>query len=47
MTIAVTFCDKPEQERRENKQGYSSFGWSETKSLPHFAEFETPIVVNH
>jgi hypothetical protein len=42
MIVAVTFCDQPEQERRENKQGYSSFGWSESKFFPQLSQPEMP-----
>jgi hypothetical protein len=45
--VTVTFCDQPEHERSNHEQRYSSFGRRETESLPHFTEFETPVLVNH
>jgi hypothetical protein len=47
MSVAVTFCGQPEHERCENEHGYSFFRRSETESLPHFIEFETPVLFNH
>jgi hypothetical protein len=47
MSVAVTFCGQPEHERCENENGYSFFCRSETESLPHFIEFETPVLFNH
>jgi hypothetical protein len=47
MSVAVTFCDQTKRECCNNERGYSYFGWSETESLPHFSEFETPVVLNH
>jgi len=41
---AVTFCGETEHEYRQNEHGYSFFRWSEAESLPHFAEFETPVL---
>ena len=38
MTVAITFCDQPEQERRENKQDHSYFGWSEAEFFSQFIE---------
>jgi hypothetical protein len=40
MGVAITFCDKTEHERRDNKHDDSLFGRSETKSLPRLIEFE-------
>jgi hypothetical protein len=42
MSVAITFCDQTEHERRENKHSYSLFRWSEAESLPHFIEPEAP-----
>ena len=47
MSLAVTFCGHTENERRENEHGYSSFHRSEPESLPHFNEFETPVLFDH
>jgi len=47
MNVAVTFCAQPENERRDNEYGYSFFRGSETESLQHFIEFETPAFFNH
>jgi len=47
MSVAVTFCDQAEYERGDNEYGYSFFRWSEAESLPHFIEFETPVLLNH
>lgn len=47
MRVTVTFCDETEYKRRENEHGYSFFRWSEAESLPHFIEFETPVLFNH
>jgi hypothetical protein len=44
MGITVTLCAQPQQKRRENKDGYSFFRWSEAESLPHLIEFETPTI---
>jgi hypothetical protein len=44
MGVAITFCDETEQKGRENEDGYSLFHWSEAESLPHFNEFETPVL---
>jgi len=46
MRIAITFRDQPEHEDCDNEQGYSLFGGSEAKSLPHFIQFETAFF-NH
>jgi len=46
MRVAVTFRDQPEHERREYEYRYSSLNGSETESLPHFIEFETPRLLN-
>jgi len=42
MRVAITFCDQPKHEGRNNENGYSPFCWSEAESLPHFVESETP-----
>jgi hypothetical protein len=47
MSVAVTFCHQTEHERRENEHDYSFFHRSEAESLPHFFEFETPVLFNH
>ena len=47
MSLAVTFCDQTEHERPKNEHGYSSFHRSEAESLPHFNEFETPVLFDH
>ena len=47
MSVAVTLCAHPENERRDNEHGYSFFRGSETESLQHFIEFETPAFFNH
>jgi len=43
MSVAVTFCAQPENERRDNERGYSSFRWSEAKSLCEAIEFGAPV----
>ena len=47
MRVAITLRDQAEHERRGNEQGYSSFSRREAESLPHFIEFETPVLINH
>jgi hypothetical protein len=42
MGVAVTFCAKPEHERRENENNHSFFRGSEKESLPGLIEFGTP-----
>ena len=46
MSVAITFRDQAEHERRDNEQRYSSLSGSEAESLPHFIEFETPSLFN-
>jgi hypothetical protein len=47
MSVAITFCDQTEHERRKDEHGYSFFCRSETKFLPHCIELETPVLFNH
>jgi hypothetical protein len=47
MSVAVTLCAHPENERRDNEHGHSFFRGSETESLQHLIEFETPAFFNH
>jgi len=47
MSVAITFCDQTEHERRENEHSYSFFRRSQTQSLPHCVELETPVLFNH
>jgi hypothetical protein len=44
MRVAITFRYQAEQERRDDEYRYSSLNGSEAKPLPHFIEFETPVV---
>ena len=44
MSVAITFSDQTEHERRKNEHGYSFFRRSKTKSLPHCIELETPVL---
>src|SRR6266480_5234416 len=43
MCIAVTFGHQTEYERRDKEHGYSSFRWSEAKSLSEAIEFGAPV----
>ena len=47
MSVAVTFCDETENERRENEYGHPFFCWSKAESLPHFIEFGMPALFSH
>jgi hypothetical protein len=47
MGIAITFCDKTENEHRQNKHDDSFFGSSEAEPLPRLIQFETPAFCNH
>jgi hypothetical protein len=40
MSVAITFRDQPEHERRDDEQRDSSLNGSETKSLPQLVKFE-------
>ncbi len=46
MRVAVAFRDQTEHERGDYEYRYSSLGRSEAESLPHFIEFETPLLFN-
>jgi hypothetical protein len=43
MSVAVTFCAQPENERRDNEYGYSFFRGSETESLSEAIESGAPV----
>jgi hypothetical protein len=43
MSVAVTFCDHPEYEGRQDKQGYPFFRGSEAESLPKAIESGAPV----
>jgi hypothetical protein len=47
MGIAITFCDKTQQERRQNKHDDSLFSSSEAESLPRLIQFEAPAFCHH
>jgi hypothetical protein len=47
MRVAITFRDQAEHERCSNEDCYPSLSRREAESLPHFIEFETPILFNH
>jgi hypothetical protein len=42
MSVAVTLCAEPEQERPENENNHSFFRGSEKESLSGLLEFGTP-----
>ena len=42
MSVAVTLCNQPEHERRENENHHSLFRRSEKEFLPDLIEFGTP-----
>jgi hypothetical protein len=45
--VAITFRHQAEHERCGDEKGYSSLGWREAKSLPHFIDLKTPALFNH
>jgi hypothetical protein len=47
VSVAVTFCDYTKREHCDNEHGYSFFRGSEAEFVPHFIEFETPVLFNH
>lgn len=47
MRIAITFRDQSKHEGRGNERGYTHLSRGEAESLPHFLEFETPVLANH
>jgi len=47
MGVAITFCDKTEHERRENKHDDSCFSRSKAESLSRLIQFEVPTFWNH
>jgi hypothetical protein len=46
VSVPITFRDQAEYECRDYEKRYSFLNGSETKSLPHFIEFETPGLSN-
>ena len=42
MSVAITLCNQPEHERRENENHHSLFRRSEKEFLPDLIEFGTP-----
>ena len=47
MGVAITFCDKTEHERGEDKHDDSCFGRGEAEPLPRLIQFEAPAFCNH